>query len=161
MTERVTPCLWFNDNAEEAVNFYVSLLPDSRIVSVSRYGEAMPGKVGKVALITFDLAGRRYWALNGGLDFPFSEAVSLVVACDTQAEIDRLWERLGEGGSPQACGWIKDRFGMPGQVMPAAMERWLGGEPAAADRVMKAVFGMVKLDIATLERAHAGEDVHA
>jgi predicted 3-demethylubiquinone-9 3-methyltransferase (glyoxalase superfamily) len=161
MTDRVTPCLWFNDNAEEAVDFYVSVVPDSRIVSVSRYGEAMPGKAGEVLMIAFELAGRRYWALNGGMDFPFSEAVSLAVACDTQAEIDRLWDRLGEGGSPQACGWIKDRFGMPWQVVPAATERWLSGDQAAADRVMKAVLGMVKLDIATLERAYAGEAVTA
>jgi predicted 3-demethylubiquinone-9 3-methyltransferase (glyoxalase superfamily) len=161
MTDRVTPCLWFNDNAEEAVGFYVSLLPGSRIVAVSRYGETGPGKPGAAMMIDFELAGRSYMALNGGVDFPFSEAVSLVVSCDTQAEIDRLWERIGDGGAPQMCGWIKDRFGMPWQVVPSQLGHWTGGDPAAADRVMKALLGMVKLDIPTLERAFVGEGVPA
>jgi predicted 3-demethylubiquinone-9 3-methyltransferase (glyoxalase superfamily) len=159
MTDRVTPCLWFNDNAEEAVRFYVSLIPDSRIVSTSRYTEAGPGKPGSVLTISFVLGGRSYLALNGGVDFPFSEAVSLSVSCDTQAEIDRLWERIGDGGQEQQCGWIKDRYGMPWQVVPSAIDRWITGDPAAADRVLRAVHGMVKLDIRTLERAYAGEDV--
>ena len=161
MTDRVSPCLWFKDNAEEAVNFYVSLLPNSRVVSVSRYGEAGPGRAGDVLMIGFELAGRSYLALNGGADFPFSEAVSLVVSCDTQAEIDRLWDRIGEGGNPQMCGWIKDRFGLPWQVVPSQIGRWMDGDPTAADRVMKAVLGMVKLDIPTLERAYAGESITA
>lgn len=161
MTDRVTPCLWFNDNAEEAVDFYVSLLPGSRIVSVSRYGDADPSKRDAVLTIGFELAGRRYLALNGGMDFPFSEAVSLIVACDSQAEIDRLWDRIGEGGTPQQCGWIKDRFGLPWQIVPSAIDRWISGDPAAAGRVMRALFGMVKLDMAALERAHEGEDAHA
>jgi predicted 3-demethylubiquinone-9 3-methyltransferase (glyoxalase superfamily) len=156
MTDRVTPCLWFDANAEEAVDFYVSLIPNSRVVSIARYTESGPGKPGSVLLIVFELDGRRYQALNGGADFPFSEAVSLSVACDSQAEIDRIWDRLAEGGTPQQCGWIKDRFGLPWQVVPSRIEEWITGDPAAADRVMQAVLGMVKLDIPTLERAHAG-----
>ena len=161
MTDRVFPCLWFDGDAEEAVTFYVSLVPDSRIVSVSRYGEAGPGEPGSVLTMVFELAGRRYMALNGGTDFPFSEAVSLVVQCDTQDEIDRIWGRLGEGGTPQMCGWIRDRFGMPWQVVPSQIGLWMSGDPAAAGRVMRAVLGMVKLDIPTLERAFEGEKVPA
>ena len=157
----ITPCLWFNANAEEAVDFYVSILPNSRIIQTARYGEAGPGKPGTVLMIVFELDGRRFQALNGGVDFPFSEAVSLVATCETQAEIDRLWQRLGDGGTPQQCGWIKDRFGMPWQVVPAAMDRLMGGDPERANRVMQALLGMIKLDLATLEKAYAGEEVQA
>lgn len=150
----VTPCLWFNDNAEAAVGFWVSLLPGSRILSTSRYGEAGPGKPGAVMMMVFELGGRRFWALNGGVDFPFSEAVSLVAPCEDQAEIDRLWGALGEGGVPQQCGWIKDRFGMPWQIVPASMERLMSADdPARANRVLSALLKMVKLDIAALEAA--------
>jgi len=161
MIDQVTPCLCFNDSAEAAVRFYVSLFPDSRIVSISRYGKTGPGQPGAALMIVFELAGRRYQALNSGADVPFSEAVSLSVACDTQAEIDRLWDRLGDGGTPLMCGWIKDRYGLSWQVVPRQTEAWIAGDPAAAGRVLKAVRGMVKLDIATMERAHAGEGVTA
>lgn len=156
----VTPCLWFNGNAEEAVNFYVSLIPNSRIVSVARNTEAT-GNPGTVLLIVFELDGRSYQALNGGMDFPFTEAVSLSVACDTQEEIDRIWARLAEGGREVKCGWVKDRFGLPWQVAPSRIPEWISGDPAAADRVMTEVMRMVKLDIATLERAWRGEAAHA
>lgn len=159
----VTPCLWFNGNAEEAVDFYVSLVPDSRVVTIARYPDAIPSLAGTVLMIVFELAGRRYQALNGGADHPFSPvAVSLSVACDTQAEIDRIWNRIVEtGGRPQQCGWITDRFGLPWQVVPSRTGEWLTGDPAAADRVMREVMGMVKLDIPTLERAYAGEPATA
>ena len=146
----VTPCLWFNGNAKEAVSFYVSLIPNSRVVEVSRHD-------GKPLMIAFELDGARYRALNGPMDFPFSEAVSLIVTCDTQAELDRIWDTLGEGGKPQMCGWIKDRYGLPWQVVPSQIGRWMSGDPAAAGRVMQALMAMVKLDIPTLERAYAGE----
>lgn len=155
MTDRVTPCLWFNDNVEEAIGFYIDVFPDSRVTEVHRYGEAGPGRPGSAMMIWFELGGRRFAALNGGVDFPFSEAVSLVYACDGQDEIDRVWERLSEGGTPQMCGWIKDRFGLPWQIVPAALERLMSGDPAATGRVMTALLGMVKLDLPALERAHA------
>ena len=150
----VTPCLWFNGNAEEAVSFYVSLVPNSRIVETARHE-------GKALMIVFDLDGVRYQALNGPMDFPFSEAVSLIVTCDTQADLDRIWDRLGDGGKPQMCGWIKDRYGLPWQVVPSRIGAWMKGDPAAAGRVMQALLQMVKLDIPTLERAYRGETTHA
>jgi predicted 3-demethylubiquinone-9 3-methyltransferase (glyoxalase superfamily) len=156
----VTPCLWFNGNAEEAVNFYVSVIPNSRIVSVARNTE-VTGNPGTVLLIVFELDGRTYQALNGGMDFPFTEAVSLSVACDTQEEIDRIWARLAEGGKEVQCGWVKDRFGLPWQVAPSRIPEWISGDPEAANRVMTEVMRMVKLDIPTLERAYRGEPAHA
>ena len=107
--------------------------------------------------LVFELDGRRYQALNGGMDHPFTEAVSLSIACETQAELDRIWDALLEGGQPVQCGWLKDRFGMSWQVVPASMERLIGSDPAATERVMRALMDMVKLDIAALERAHDGE----
>lgn len=162
MSDRVFPCLWFNGNAEEAVSFYVSLVPNSRVLSVVRYGDSGPGKPGSVMTVIFELDGRRFMALNGGVDFPFSEATSIVVTCDTQAEIDRIWDRLADGGRPQQCGWIKDRYGLPWQIVPSTIERLLTeGGPAAANRVMAAVMKMVKLDIAAMEKAFIGETAGA
>ena len=158
----VTPCLWFNGNAEEAVNFYVSFVPNSRIVSISRYGAASPSDPDKVLMIVFELDGSRYQALNGDASFPFSQAVSLMIGVETQAELDRIWDTIADGGGkPVMCGWITDRYGLPWQVIPAKTGEWLSGDPAAAGRVMKEVMRMVKLDIPTLERAHAGEGVDA
>ena len=151
---RITPCLWFDDNAEEAVNFYVSIFPNSRIGKVSRYGEAGPGKPGSVMMMTFELDGHGFQALNGGPMFKFTEAISLSVACADQAEVDHYWSRLLEGGTPSRCGWLKDRFGLSWQIVPQAMERIMSG--AGAARAMQAMMGMVKLDIAVLERAAAG-----
>jgi predicted 3-demethylubiquinone-9 3-methyltransferase (glyoxalase superfamily) len=156
MTDKIIPCLWFNDTAEEAIDFYVDVFPDSRITKVHSYGEAGPGKPGSVMMIWFELGGRSFSALNGGVDFPFSEAVSLVYPCAGQAEIDRVWDRLADGGTPQQCGWIKDRYGLPWQIVPSTLDELISGDPAAANRVMTAIFGMVKLDLPTLERAHAG-----
>jgi predicted 3-demethylubiquinone-9 3-methyltransferase (glyoxalase superfamily) len=149
-------CLWFDRNAEEAVNFYVSLFADSRIVSVTRYGKAGPGPEGSVLTITFELAGREFVALNGGPHFRFNEAISMFVQCGTQAEIDRLWETLLEGGEAQQCGWLKDRFGLSWQILPSSMDRMLRDEdPKRSERVMIAMLQMVKLDIAQLERAYS------
>jgi predicted 3-demethylubiquinone-9 3-methyltransferase (glyoxalase superfamily) len=150
----VTPCLLFHGDAEEAVNFYVSLVPNSRVVETARSG-------GKPLMLTFELDGTRYMALNGP-EAAFTEAVSLMVGCDTQAELDRIWDRIVEtGGKPMMCGWIKDRYGLAWQVVPSRTGEWLTGDPAAADRVLKEVMKMVKLDIPTLERAYAGEDADA
>ncbi len=152
---QITPCLWFDGNAEAAVDFYLSVFDTSRIVSTVYYGKAGPGPAGSVLTVTFELRGQRFIALNGGPEFRFNEAVSLLVPCESQAEIDLLWDRLGEGGSPQQCGWLKDRFGLSWQIVPAALEQMLQDpDPATSDRVMQAVLRMVKLDIATLERAY-------
>jgi predicted 3-demethylubiquinone-9 3-methyltransferase (glyoxalase superfamily) len=154
-TQKIGTCLWFDDNAEEAVNFYVSLFADSKIVSVTQYGKAGPGPEGSVLTVAFELAGREFMALNGGPHFRFNEAISMFVRCDTQAEIDRLWERLLEGGEAQQCGWLKDRFGLSWQIVPSALDRMLrDGDPERSDRVMAALLQMVKLDIAQLERAY-------
>jgi len=158
----VTPCLWFKGNAEEAVNTYVSLVPNSRIIHVSRYGQASKSNPDKVLMIVFELDGSRYQALNGDMDFPFTEAVSLMISVDSQADLDRIWDAIErDGGKPVACSWIKDRYGLSWQVVPKQLDVWMGGDQAAADRVMQQVMRMVKLDIATLERAYAGEDVDA
>lgn len=154
-TPKIAICLWFDNNAEEAVNFYVSLFAGSRIVSLTRYGKAGPGPEGSVLTVSFELAGRDFIALNGGPHFRFNEAISMFVRCDTQAEIDRLWEKLLEGGEAQQCGWLKDRFGLSWQIVPAALERMLRDEdPERSNRVMQALLQMVKLDIVQLERAY-------
>ncbi len=150
----VTPCLLFAGNAEEAVDYYVSLVPNSHIVETIRHD-------GKPLLLTFELDGTRYTALNGP-DAPFTDAVSLMIECETQAELDAIWDRItADGGTPFVCGWIRDRYGLSWQVVPRRIGEWLRGDPAAAARVLQAVMGMVKLDIPTLERAHAGEAAHA
>lgn len=156
---RITPCLWFDSNAEEAAKLYTSVFPNSKIGSISRYSEAgreFHGKEpGSVLTVEFTLDGQPFTALNGGPMFKLSEAVSFQVACDDQAEIDRYWEKLGAGGEIQQCGWLKDKFGLSWQVVPANMVQWMS-EPATAERVMNAVFAMKKLDMAALERAAAG-----
>jgi predicted 3-demethylubiquinone-9 3-methyltransferase (glyoxalase superfamily) len=149
----VTPCLLFDGNAEEAADFYVSVVPNSRILQTARMD-------GKALMIVFELDGTTYHALNGPRA-EFTEAISLTVFCDTQAELDRIWERLGDGGAPIVCGWLKDRYGVRWQVAPRRIGQWLTGDPAAAVRVMAEVTKMVKLDIPTLERAWRGETAHA
>ena len=152
----VTPFLWFDDNAEEAIAFYASIFPDAKIGDVSRQN-------GKFFLGSFELAGQKFMALNGGPQFRFTEAFSLYVNCRDQAEVDRYWDRLLEGGgSPQQCGWLKDRFGVFWQIIPEALPRLMSDpDPKKAERVMKAMLQMVKIDIATLEAAHRGEEIHA
>ena len=160
---KITPCLWFDDQAEEAANFYVSVFPDARILKVSRYGEAgheIHGRPpGSVMTVLFELAGQSFTALNGGPVFRFSEAVSFEIACATQEELDYFWDRLSEGGDPRAqqCGWLKDKFGLSWQVTPAEMSELLSsGDYEKSERVMTALLQMKKLDIAQLKQAYTG-----
>lgn len=156
--EKITPFLWFDKEAEEAVAFYLSVFPDGKILGTSHYPEGGPGKAGSVMTISFELNGQRFVALNGGPGFPFTNAVSLVVNCDSQEEIDRYWEKLSaDGGETIQCGWLKDKFGMPWQIVPSKVWDWLNGEdPARVQRVTAKVWAMEKLDLAELERAAAG-----
>lgn len=154
-TEKITPCLWFNFNAEEAVNHYLSIFKNSRILEMSRYGDAVPEHKGKVLTIRFELEGRQFLALNGGPQFPLSEAFSMSVDCADQAEVDRLWQQLSDGGSAGPCGWLKDRFGLSWQIVPRRLVEMLKDPNAAkTTRVMQAMFTMGKLDIARLEEAY-------
>ena len=155
---KIAPCLWFDGEAEEAANFYVSLLPDSRIDRVQKNVMDGPaGKAGTVLVVGFTPAGRRFLALNGGARFEYSHAVSFHVDCADQAEVDRLWDALSAGGAVERCGWLKDRYGVPWQIVPTALPRMLcDPDPAKARRAMEAMLGMVKLDIAGLEAAFAG-----
>ena len=155
--QKITTFLWFDDQAEEAARFYTSLFPDSRIVEVQRYGEAGPGEAGSVMTVAFELAGQYHVALNGGPLFPFTEAISLQVGCDDQAEVDRLWAALTEGGQESDCGWLKDRYGLSWQITPRRLVELLGDpDPVRAQRVMRAMLQMRKIDIQALEDAYAG-----
>lgn len=155
--QTITPCLWFDGNAEEAVDFYMSVFRDSAVVSLSRYGESGPGEPGSVMVMTFQLAGQEFMALNGGPMFHFTEALSLSVRCADQDEVDHYWARLSDGGEEGPCGWLKDRFGLSWQIVPAAVGDMLStGDKAAVDRFMTAMMQMKKLDIATLETAFRG-----
>jgi predicted 3-demethylubiquinone-9 3-methyltransferase (glyoxalase superfamily) len=162
--QRITPCLWFDRQAEDAATFYTSIFKNSRIGAISRYGEAgrehhgMPP--GTVLTVSFELDGHSFTALNGGPQFTFNEAISLQVNCDTQQEIDHYWNALSAGGEPRAqqCGWLKDRFGLSWQVVPTVLPRLMTDpDPKKSERVMTALLKMKKLDIAALERAHAGQ----
>jgi predicted 3-demethylubiquinone-9 3-methyltransferase (glyoxalase superfamily) len=153
--QRIVPFLWFNDRAEEAVNFYVSLFKDSRVMSVTRHGEAGPGPKGSVMMVVFRLEGQDFYALNGGPQFTFSPAISLLVNCETQEEVDELWEKLSEGGEKNQCGWLKDRYGLSWQIVPTILGQLMQGQdPAKSQRVMKALLQMDKLDIARLKQAY-------
>lgn len=153
----IIPCLWFDGQAGEAARFYVSTFRDGRILGVTHYPEGAPSPAGTVMTVHFTVLGRTFMALNGGPGFPFTHSVSFMVACATQEELDATWERLGEGGEPNVCGWIKDRYGLSWQVVPAALEAMLtSGDAAAVHRVVQAVWRMTKLDIAELERAFRG-----
>jgi predicted 3-demethylubiquinone-9 3-methyltransferase (glyoxalase superfamily) len=152
---RPYPCLWFNMQAEEAAQLYTSVFPNSRILEIARYPDAMPDKAGQVLTITFELNGERFMALNGGPEFTFNESVSFVVDCDSQAEVDDLWERLTEGGAESMCGWLKDRFGVSWQIVPRALgEMMADKDPSKVNRVTLAMLQMRKLDIATLRQAY-------
>ncbi len=164
MSDKITPVLWFDGNGEEAANFYVSLLPDSRVDRVTRSPADYPsGKEGDVITVDFTLAGRQYQALNGGPTFKFTEAVSFMIQCGDQAEVDRLWDAIVDGGGqPVQCGWIKDRFGLSWQICPEEMLTMLASEDrAAARRAFEAMMEMVKLDLPTLKRAYQGETAEA
>ena len=154
--QKLTPCLWFDTEGEDAANFYTSVFPNSRIVDVVRFGEAGPGPAGTVMVVTFDLDGQRFIALNGGPQFAFSEAVSFQISCETQEEVDHFWNELSKGGEEGRCGWLKDRFGLSWQVVPTALPRLLGSsDPATSQRVMQAMLKMQKIEIAELEQAAA------
>ncbi|HYJ82844.1 MAG TPA: VOC family protein [Allosphingosinicella sp.] len=160
MPDKITPVLWFDRNGEEAANFYVSLLPDSRIDRVTRSPADYPsGKEGDVITVDFTLAGRQYQVLNGGPNFKFNEAVSFMIHCEDQAEVDRLWEALSaDGGQPVQCGWLKDRYGLFWQICPEEMLTMLASDDRpAARRAFEAMMGMVKLDLAELRRAFYGK----
>jgi predicted 3-demethylubiquinone-9 3-methyltransferase (glyoxalase superfamily) len=155
--QKITPFLWFDDQAEEAAEFYTSVFANSRIVSVSRYGEAGPGDPGTVMVVNFELEGQRFTALNGGPQFKFTEAISFEVDCGTQEEVDELWEKLTEGGEEVQCGWLKDKFGLSWQIVPTILGELMGDEdPEKAKRVTEAMLKMVKLDIAELRQAYEG-----
>ena len=153
--QKITPFLWFNDQAEEAMNFYTAIFKNSRIVSVSRYGEGGPGPQGSVMTATFELDGQEFMALNGGPLFTFTEAISFFVNCETQAEVDELWEKLTEGGEESQCGWLKDKYGLSWQIVPSALGELLSDPDAEkARRVMNAMLQMKKIDIAGLRSAY-------
>ena len=152
----ITPYLWFDTEGEEAARFYTSIFPNSRILEVARYGSAGPRPEGTVMTVSFELDGKRFVALNGGPDFTFNEAVSFLVDCETQEEVDSYWNTLSEGGEHGPCGWLKDRFGLSWQIIPTALPRLLGDpDRKKAQRVMAAMLKMGKIDVAELERAAA------
>ncbi len=153
--QKITPYLWFDDNAEEAANFYVSIFKNSKIGSVTRYGDAGPGPKGKVMIVTFEIEGLEFVALNGGPQFKFTEAISLFVNCATQAEVDELWEKLSAGGEKGPCGWLKDKYGLSWQIIPEAlMDLMQDKDPEKSRRVTEAMLKMSKIDIAALRRAY-------
>jgi predicted 3-demethylubiquinone-9 3-methyltransferase (glyoxalase superfamily) len=155
MTQKITPFLWFNANAEDAANFYVSVFRNSKIVSISRYGDAGPGPKGSVMGVTFQLDGQDFHALNGGPAFSFTPAISLFINCNSQQEVDELWEKLSAGGEKSRCGWLKDKYGLSWQVVPAVLtEMLLDKDPVRSQRVMKAMMQMAKIDIKALQEAH-------
>ncbi|MDP4150060.1 MAG: VOC family protein [Bacteroidota bacterium] len=152
--KKITPFLWFNDNAEEAANYYCSLFKNSKINSVSRYGEAGPGPKGSVMSVIFELDGQEFFALNGGPMYKFTEAISFYIDCKTQQEVDELWEKLSAGGSKSMCGWVTDKFGLTWQVVPSVLQELLGSkDPKVSTSVMQAMMKMNKLDIKALQAA--------
>lgn len=151
----ITPNLWFDTEGEEAANFYTSIFEDSKIVRVMRYGEAGPRPAGMVMTVTFQLQGQEFTALNGGPEFKFNEAMSLLVNCESQEEVDELWDRLSEGGEKGPCGWLKDKFGVSWQIVPTILDEMLQDDEAdRANRVMKAMLQMSKIEIEGLEKAY-------
>ena len=153
--QKITTFLTFDNQAEEAVNFYVSLFKNSKVMSVSRYGEGGPGPKGSAMSVNFLLEGQEFVALNGGPHFTFTDGISLYVSCETQTEVDDLWEKLSAGGEKGSCGWLKDKFGVSWQIIPTALGQMLGDkDPKKAQNVMQAMLQMTKIDIATLRRAY-------
>jgi predicted 3-demethylubiquinone-9 3-methyltransferase (glyoxalase superfamily) len=153
--QTITPFLWFDDKAEEAAQFYTSIFPNSTIGEVRRYGDAGPGPKGSAMSVSFNLDGQDFIALNGGPHYSFTPAVSFFVNCETQAEVDRLWDSLCDGGKPLRCGWLTDRYGLSWQIVPSALGRLLGDpDPAKSRRVMAAMMQMIKLDADALQRAY-------
>ena len=153
--QKITTFLWFDGNAEEAVNHYISSFKNSKILKVARYGEAGPGPKGSVMTVQFQLEGQEFIALNGGPQFKFTEAISLLVNCDTQAEVDELWSKLSAGGEEGPCGWLKDKFGLSWQIVPSTLGKMMQDkDPKKSKRVMEAMLQMKKMDIARLEHAY-------
>ncbi len=153
--QKITPFLWFDNQAEEAMNFYVSIFKNSKVGRVSRYGDAGPGPKGTVMVATFELDGQAFMALNGGPHFKFTEAISLVVSCTTQDEVDAMWEKLSAGGAKGQCGWLKDKYGLSWQIVPTALGELMSGpDPAKSGRVMQAMMQMTRIDIAALQQAY-------
>jgi predicted 3-demethylubiquinone-9 3-methyltransferase (glyoxalase superfamily) len=153
--QKIVPSLWFDTEAEEAAKFYTSIFRNSKITDVARYGSAGPRPEGMVMTVDFQLDGQDFNAINGGPDFKFTEATSLLVNCQTQAEVDDLWQKLGEGGEPGPCGWVKDKFGLSWQVVPVALGEMLSDpDPVKSQRVMAAMLQMSKIDLARLREAY-------
>jgi predicted 3-demethylubiquinone-9 3-methyltransferase (glyoxalase superfamily) len=156
--QKITPFLWFDHQAEEAAKFYTSVFKNSRIDGIARYGDAGPGPKGSVMTVAFQLDGQSFTALNGGPHFKFTEAVSFVVHCDSQQEVDEMWQKLSEGGQEIQCGWLKDKFGLAWQIVPKAfLEMLKDPDPERNQRLMRAMYQMKKLDIAALEAAYRQE----
>jgi len=156
--QKITPFLWFDDMAEEAAYFYVSIFKDSKILNLARCGEAGPGPKGTVMVATFQLEGQKFMALNGGPHYTFSPAISFLVDCETQAEVDELWEKLSAGGNELQCAWLKDKFGVSWQIVPRALiELMQDKDPVKSQRVFNAMLQMTKIDIEGLKRAYRGE----
>jgi predicted 3-demethylubiquinone-9 3-methyltransferase (glyoxalase superfamily) len=154
--QKITPFLWFDGKAEEAMHFYVSIFKNSKAGSINRYGDAGPGPKGTVMVVTFQLDGQEFIALNGGPQFTFSPAISLVVNCETQEEVDAFWEKLSEGGEKQQCGWLKDKYGLSWQIVPTVLGEMMQDKDAEkSQRVMKAMLQMNKIDIGRLKQAYA------
>jgi predicted 3-demethylubiquinone-9 3-methyltransferase (glyoxalase superfamily) len=157
MKQKITPNLWFDTQAEDAATHYVSIFPDSRIVATTHYNNAVPSKAGTVLTVDFELAGERFTAINGGPQFTFDEAISFVITCEDQAELDYYWEKLSDGGEEGPCGWLKDRFGLSWQVVPDGMvELFADPDPDRATRAMEAMLKMRKLDLAAIRAAADG-----
>jgi predicted 3-demethylubiquinone-9 3-methyltransferase (glyoxalase superfamily) len=155
--QKITPFLWFDGRAEEAAEFYVSIFRDAKVTALTRYGEAGPGPKGSVMTAVFEIEGQRFIALNGGPHFSFTPAISFVVSCATQEEIDWYWDKLLEGGAAQQCGWLTDKFGVTWQIVPDVISEMMQDkDPERSRRVMAAVMGMIKLDIARLKAAYDG-----
>jgi predicted 3-demethylubiquinone-9 3-methyltransferase (glyoxalase superfamily) len=158
----ITPFLWFNDKAEAAANFYVSIFPNSKILSISRYGDAGPGAKGSVMTVNFELDGRQFTALNGGPRYSFTPSVSFLIPCETQQEVDHYWDKLTSGGKPIQCGWLEDKYGLSWQIVPTELFRLVQDkDPATSQRVMKAMLQMVKLDVSRLQQAANESEIAA
>jgi predicted 3-demethylubiquinone-9 3-methyltransferase (glyoxalase superfamily) len=153
---KITPCLWFDTEGEEAANFYTSVFPNSKIIDVARYGSAGPRPEGMVMVVSFELDGQKFLALNGGPEFTFNESISFEVSCETQEEVDAFWSKLSEGGEEGPCGWLKDRYGVSWQIVPTRLNELIADpDPEKSQRVMRAMLSMKKIEIEELERAAA------
>jgi predicted 3-demethylubiquinone-9 3-methyltransferase (glyoxalase superfamily) len=158
MKQKITPFLWFDNNLEEAMNFYTSIFKNAKVGNISRYGEGAPVPAGTVMTATFEIEGQEFMGLNGGPLYKFTEAISFFVNCETQEEVDELWEKLTEGGQESQCGWLKDKFGLSWQIIPKELGQLLGDpDPKKSQRVMQAMLQMHKIDVAKLKEAYNAE----